>query len=62
MLDVHCIHDVSDEDCNKCMVYGLIYCCPEDCKEFRDSVYKCSKEEASKKRRELFYEQYGVKL
>ena len=44
-LNQFCIHDVSDEDCYKCMKYGIIWHCPSNCPEFED--WYSRKEEAA---------------
>lgn len=31
-----CKWDVSDEDCLKCLFYGIIYRCPAHCEHFSD--------------------------
>ena len=31
-----CANDVSDDDCNKCMVHGIIFRCPHFCQDFED--------------------------
>lgn len=33
-LNYTCIHNVSDEDCNKCMIHGILLKCPEGCKDY----------------------------
>ena len=35
-FDKCCSNWDGDEDCNKCCVYGIIYCCPDPC-EYSDS-------------------------
>ena len=38
MFDKSCVNNVSDEDCGKCMVRGLIFSCPQNCEDY-DSGY-----------------------
>ena len=33
-LDIPCKFDISDEDCRKCLKYGIIFHCPDDCPEY----------------------------
>lgn len=35
-LNDRCKNNVSDEDCYKCMKYGIVLSCPPGCKEFED--------------------------
>ena len=35
-LNYLCKHDVSDEDCYKCMKRGIIFGCPDNCPDFED--------------------------
>ena len=35
-LNYLCEHDVSDEDCYKCMKHGIVFGCPADCPDFKD--------------------------
>lgn len=36
MLDARCKHDISDEECNKCMKHRIILQCPENCPDYED--------------------------
>ena len=47
-LDDRCIHNVSDDDCYKCMKYGIIFSCPPGCKYFEDERYKEPEEKQQK--------------
>lgn len=32
-----CVHDCSDEDCNKCLIHGIMLNdCPWDCPDYED--------------------------
>lgn len=35
-LNYFCINNVSDEDCNKCMKFGIKFRCPDNCPHFDD--------------------------
>lgn len=35
-LNYFCINNVSDEDCNRCMKYGIKFWCPANCPYFDD--------------------------
>jgi hypothetical protein len=35
-LNYFCINNVSDEDCNKCMKFGIKVRCPDNCEYFDD--------------------------
>lgn len=35
-LNYLCKNDVSDEDCNKCLVHGITFYCPVGCPDFED--------------------------
>ena len=35
-LNYLCKHDISDEDCYKCLKHGIVFKCPEDCPDFDD--------------------------
>ena len=35
-LNYLCEHDVSDDDCFKCVKYGVILSCPKECPYFTD--------------------------
>gem|GEM_PF-5331564 len=30
-----CIYQCGDEECDKCFYHGIIFECPEDCKEYK---------------------------
>lgn len=36
MLNQYCVHNVSDDDCNKCMKYGIIFVCPTACEYYEE--------------------------
>ena len=36
-LNYVCENNVSDDDCNKCLIYGIIFSCLPDCPDFKDS-------------------------
>lgn len=57
-LNYLCGHDVSDEDCNKCMKKGILFRCPANC-EFFDDVRKRMTEE-QKQERAVLMEKLGV--
>ena len=35
-LNYLCKNDVSDEDCNRCLVHGIMFGCPKGCPNFED--------------------------
>lgn len=35
-LNYLCKKDVSDDDCNKCLVHGIMFGCPKGCPDFED--------------------------
>ena len=37
-LNYNCIHNVSDEDCNKCLIHGILPACPERCNDYNKVV------------------------
>lgn len=43
-LNNTCIHNVSDEDCNKCMIHGILLKCPEGCKDYNRGNRKTKSE------------------
>lgn len=45
MINEGCIHNVSDEDCNKCMIYGIIFRCPINCEHYKDCYVVCGESE-----------------
>ena len=58
-LNYLCEHDISDEDCYKCGVNGIIFGCPEPCPDFKD-VRRHMSEEMLEVRSELM-KKLGVK-
>lgn len=44
-LNYLCNNDVSDEDCYKCMKYGIIFRCPDNCEHFDDRRKGMTKEQ-----------------
>ena len=34
-LNTACVHDVSDDDCYKCLKKGIIFRCPYKCEDFK---------------------------
>lgn len=57
MLNIKCIHDISDEDCNKCSKHGIITSCIGDC-EYRpkssyDRAFALGYEKGVKEKEEL---------
>lgn len=58
-LNYLCRHDVSDEDCYKCMVNGIVFGCPEDCPDFSDVRDNMS--DSMLEMREELMKQLGVK-
>ncbi len=43
-LNYLCKHDVSDEDCYKCIKHGIVFKCPPRCPDFYDIRQDMSKE------------------
>ena len=35
-LNYLCKNDISDEDCNRCLVHGIMFGCPKGCPDFED--------------------------
>ena len=58
-LNYLCRHDVSDEDCYKCMKRGIVMRCPENCEYFDDRRKGMS--EAQLKERAELMKKLGVK-
>ena len=52
MLNNLCKHDISDEDCYKCIKHGIVFGCPTDCPDF-DDVRKDMSPELLKQREEM---------
>ena len=57
-LNYLCKHDVSDEDCYKCMKYGIMFSCPANCEYFEDVRSQMTTEML--KERERLMKQLGV--
>lgn len=43
-LNYMCENNISDSDCNKCLIYGVIYSCLPDCPDFKDSRLRMTPE------------------
>lgn len=50
-LNYLCKHDVSDDDCYKCMKNGIVFRCPENCPDFDDVRQDMSKEMLAERER-----------
>ena len=43
-LNYLCENDISDDDCLRCGVHGIMFSCPIDCPDFRDARKSMSPE------------------
>lgn len=43
-LNYLCKHDISDDDCYKCIKHGIVFKCPKACPDFEDVRKDMSKE------------------
>ena len=58
-LNYLCTNDISDEDCNRCLVHGIKYRCPDGCPDFDDVRKHMSPEVLAE--RERFMTIMGIK-
>ena len=50
-LNYLCRNDVSDEDCYKCMKYGILIGCPSNCEYFDDVRARMTPEQLEERER-----------
>lgn len=50
-LNYLCENDVSDDDCYKCVVHGILFGCPKDCPDFADARKRMTKEQLAERER-----------
>lgn len=43
-LNYLCKHDISEDDCYKCIKHGIVFKCPKACPDFEDVRNEMSKE------------------
>ena len=50
-LNYLCKHDVSDEDCYKCIKHGIVFRCPDGCPDFADVRADMTQDQLAERKR-----------